>query len=298
MPGPLSPLAPLPEAVTQAAVMATSLTAWQPQAVIQEFLDMTQQFLAIVGRDTLLGRADRKPDPFIPSLGNLYNRLLSGQRPPSPIESHANADPNATQTLHRRTSKGLLQRPLEDYEDLYYALLALTQEMHQTLCLRINNGFCTISSPIHEDGQSVAQVLDFLHGCWTLLNNPAVARALDGTIRAWRFKRLKGQLTRQFHDGQFTQEDYYELREDLEDPTAYPSITGLKFETMGRSAALINTELKQKYRKVFSAERKEKVRKERWGGKKRQLEKIEKKRSAELQKRMSGEKLNQERRIS
>jgi hypothetical protein len=270
MAGPRTYLGPLPGAISQAVVEAEA-TAWKPEEVVQVLLGMTSTFLRLTEKDTLFAKGESSPDPYHPSLRNLYSRLQAGQLPPSPNSPNASAGSQANGTLRRRTSKALLQRPLEDFEDLYYALLALTQEMHSNLVTRVNNGFSTLSTYFSEGGYQVHHIVEFLLDSWCALNNASLTKALDSAIRHARYKRLEAQLSAQWTAGDYTKADYDELREDLQDPVSYATIQGLHW-IAGYSPAMINAQLSQKYRKMFSEERKEKVKKERWEAKKLQME--------------------------
>jgi hypothetical protein len=92
MPGLQLPLASLPQAVSQAMVEAEP-AAWKPNEVIRVLVGMTTTFLSLTEKDTVFSKGDPNPDPYTPSLGNLYSRLQAGQLPPSPVEPRASLDP-------------------------------------------------------------------------------------------------------------------------------------------------------------------------------------------------------------
>jgi hypothetical protein len=162
--------------------------------------------------------------------------------------------------------------PASTLEDLYYALLALTQEMHINLTMRVNNGFSALSAFFSTDEHQIIHILKFLLDQWHTLNNPSLVKALDSAIRHSRYRRLDKQLTVQWIAGDYTKEDYEELKNDLQDPTSYATLPGLNW-IAGWSPAMINAQLSQKYRKTFSLERKVKVKQERWEHRKLHMEK-------------------------
>jgi hypothetical protein len=288
MPAPQAPVTALPDAVTKVTVdFEAQLT--EDSLIIEKLIQLTTDFLSITTRDTLLGKGDPNPDPYKPSLGNLFARLEAGRLPPSPVD--ANGDTRKTDRIRKRTSKSLQERPLTDFEDIYYALLALTQEMYSLLRMRINNNFNSLDDPIFEGGHPISQVMEFLVSTWEFLNMSTIAKALDDAVRKASFQKTKKRFSDDLKEGLYTVEDVDELVHDLEEPSTYATIPGLKW-IGGWSPAMINIMLEQKYRRIFSSDRKEKVKKARDGAIRKRKAKAEVER--ELKKRLSAERVQRE----
>jgi hypothetical protein len=255
MSNPASLLARLPEAVTQTAVMVEQ-QAGDNQIIIQTLLEMTEDLLSFTKRDTILGKGDPDPDPYKPSLGSLYARIQAGCIPPSPTA--VGASPKKRIKIHKRTSKAPVERSLPDFEDIYYALLALVQEMHWDLLTRVNNGFNSVDDYVCADGFPLWQLIEYLVKGWTFLNEPRVAKALDDAIRQACYKTTQKKFRDDFREGKYLAKDYKDLLKALKQD--YHEIPGLTW-IGGWSPAMINAALQQKWRPVYSAERMDKVRK-------------------------------------
>jgi hypothetical protein len=275
MPSPTSPLARLPEAVSKTSVL-TEEHAMNHQVIIDTILEMTEDLLSFTKRDTLLGKGDPNPDLYAPSLGSIYARLESGQVPPSPIA--VGSSPKKKVKIHKRTNKTPSQRSLPEYEDIYYALLALVQEMHWDLTTRINNGFNHIDDFICEGSVRIFQLVDYLYKGWKFLNDPSVAKAFDDAVREACYKITQKKFRDDFKEGKYLAKDYKSLLKALKKD--YDDIPGLVW-IGGGSPAMINAYLHQKWRPVYSAERMDKIRKEAW----KKAEQVEKRMSAERKER-------------
>ena len=271
MPSLTSPLARLPEAISQAAVVAEQ-HAKDHQVVIGTLLEMTEDLLSFTKQNTLLGKGDPNPDLYTPSLGSLYARLEAGQIPPSPAA--VGASPKKRLKVHKRTGKSPSQRSLQEYEDIYYALLALIQEMHWDILTRINNGFNHIDDFVCDGSVRIFQLLDYLVKSWEFLNDSSVAKALDNAIREACYKTTQKKFKDDFKQGKYLIADYKSLLKALKKD--YDEIPGLVW-IGGWSPAMINASLQQKWRPVYSAERMDKVRK----GALKKAEQTEKRVSAE-----------------
>jgi hypothetical protein len=103
-------------------------------------------------------------------------------------------------TLGQRTAKNAAHRPLEDFEDLYYAVLARMQDIHHILNARLGSGFSTVTDLVHTDGPSIADLYVSLAQHWNVLNHTAFVKAIDSAVRRSRVKCLHQEIIAQVHN--------------------------------------------------------------------------------------------------
>lgn len=281
MPGANSPLPPLPDAVSQDAVEATE-AAYPSSEVKQALLDIASDLLAIQAQTTILGSPSA--EPFSPSLQTLYIRLESGCLAPSPLQDHHNEEERVKDKMHKRTAKSPMHRPLEDFEDLYYAISAQIRNMCELLGTRVSSGFNSPRMPLFAGSDlTISSFHAWLLDQWGILNNASLAKALDNAIRRSRVKHLHQELLAQLQVGELTQADADELLADLYDPNEYEGVQGLSW-IGGWSAAMIGAWLEEKYHVVFKLEKEEAAKKERWERKRKRMNKVaEQKRARGMQ---------------
>lgn len=244
-------LPPFSPAAVQAAVEA-STESYPADYITNIILEISGYLVSLVGQSTLFGRPSN--DPHSPSLRTLHFRLHSGQLSPSPIQSHANESARIEATLGQRAAKNVNERPLEDFEDLYYAVLARMQDIHQILNARLGSGFSTFADPVYPDGPSIADLYISLAQYWDTLNHTAFVKAIDCAVRRSRVKYLHQEIIVQLHNDDITHTDAEELLNDLYDPNEYEGIQGLAWVS-GWAPSMVAAWLEEKYRIVLKIEK-------------------------------------------
>ncbi|KAF2199772.1 hypothetical protein GQ43DRAFT_103870 [Delitschia confertaspora ATCC 74209] len=94
------------------------------------------------------------------------------------------------------TTHDATHRSLNNFEDLYYLLLARVKAMHAELRLRVNNGFMARTTILHSKGSSdgeyfrsitrrftVADALNQLSLFWCILNDPDLVKPLNTVVK-------------------------------------------------------------------------------------------------------------------
>ncbi|KAF2275915.1 uncharacterized protein EI97DRAFT_60601 [Westerdykella ornata] len=258
-------------AASQAIVDATTATL-PAESVRRVILLVCNELLNMEAKTTLWNAPI--PKPFTISLSTLYDRLLDGKLPPSPtkvlspgLESQASSQTltwtQNTQTLssmpNRTTSLTPEDRPLQDFEDVYYALLAKLQDLHEMLSVRVANGFTLPATPIFPSGPTVVETCAQLQYFWHVLNDPCLAKALDEAVRRARVDSLHEEIVQKLMREQITEGDAGQLIEDL-----YTSLNAAKEgeERMpglawvgGWAPSMITAWLEEKYRSLLRREK-------------------------------------------
>ncbi|KAF2241847.1 hypothetical protein BU26DRAFT_439913 [Trematosphaeria pertusa] len=290
MPGAKPVLPPLPPAATQEAVSTTPY-AHDKTEVKTALLGISSDLLGMQDCTPLFGTSS--PDPYAPSLQTLHFRLENGYLAPSPLQAHTSEEARIKATVHIRTPKKPLARPLEDFEDLYYAMLGAIKHMHQILDMRLGSGFNALHDSLFEGGITIQESHAWLAEQWDILNRPELVKALDDAIRRSRVKHLHQELLAQLHAGDLTQADADELLADLYDPEEYDGVQGCAW--IGRwSAAMIAGWLEEKYRIVLKVEKQEAGKKERWERKMARIERANKEKAAKKEQEMQEERERQQ----
>jgi hypothetical protein len=145
-------------------------------------------------------------------------------------------------------------RPLEDFEDMYYAVLARMQDMQHTLNARLSSGFNDVHDALFPGGPSIADFATSMAQYWGVFNAPACARALDDAVRQARVTRLYEEIHMALDANVITQADADELLTDLFE--SKDTAEGMKF--IGRwSPAMIGGYLHERYRVLLQVEKEE-----------------------------------------
>lgn len=244
-------LPPFSAAAAQAAVEASTET-YPAEYIVSVLLEISGYLVSLEEQTTLLGRTNN--DPYSPSLRILHSRLHNGHLNPSPIQTHANEHLRIKAALGQRTNKDATQRPLEDFEDMYYAILARMQDIHQILNARLGSGFSTFTDLIHSDGPSIADLYVSLAQYWDALNQVAFVKPIDCAVRRSRVKYLHQEIVAQVHNDEITHADAEELLNDLYDPREYEGIQGLAWIS-GWAPSMVAAWLEEKYRNVLKVEK-------------------------------------------
>ncbi|KAH7405950.1 hypothetical protein DE146DRAFT_676566 [Phaeosphaeria sp. MPI-PUGE-AT-0046c] len=253
MPGyaPKAVLTPFTPAFTEAAVRDTHST-YDPEYIVRNLVELSSYLISLAAHTNFFGTA--RHDPYSPSLKTLYDRLNSGRVALSPLSGISKDATRLRQTLTERVRHSNLSRPLEDLEDLYYAILARMQDMVQTLNLRLASGFNSLTDRLFDNGPRITDLHASLVEYWSILNDPACARALDDAIRQARVDRLYAEINAELESNVITQTDAQKLLEDLfqsKDTTEGLAWIG------GWSPAMVGAWLEEKYRVLLSVEKEE-----------------------------------------
>lgn len=160
----------------------------------------------------------------------------------------------AVQAPITRITKQPMARPLEDFEDLYYILLSTVQSHHHTLSLRLQNKFSVPTDTLYAFGPTIDQFHSTLVKCWDALNEPGLVKTLDDAVRHARIKELHLDTLSKRNTGMLTPKDADELLSDLYGDEE--AVQGIAF--IGSWApSMISAWLKEKYRTMLDAEKKE-----------------------------------------
>lgn len=289
MPSSAPPITHLLDALSPEAAEGTAPAS--SNEVKKALLDMASDLLATQAKSSIFATPNTTPDPYRPSLQTLYARLETGALAPSPLKALAKEASRVKDGVGKKTGKPPLRRPLEDFEDVYYAMLAMVQDMHQTLSTRLSSGFNAPSDPLFENGITIASFHAWLLEQWEILNDARLAKALDNAIRRSRVKHLHQELIAQVELGALTEADADELLADLYDPNEYETVAGLAW--LGAwSPAMISAWLEEKYRIILKLEKEAAIKKERLERKRAYIQKAAAKKREE--RRVETERLESE----
>ncbi|KAF9698782.1 hypothetical protein EKO04_003066 [Ascochyta lentis] len=280
-------LPPFSPAATQAAVESSTVT-YPPDYITNIIIEISGYLATLLQQSTLFGRPEN--DPYSPSLHTLHDRLHAGYLNPSPIQSHAHEQTRIKATLGQRTTKSAAHRPLEDFEDLYYIVLARMQDIHQVLSARLGSGFNATTDPVYPDGPSIADLYVSLAQYWDVLNDNAFVKAIDSAVRHSRVKCLHQEILVQVHNDEITSTDAEELLKDLYDPKEYEEIQGLAWVS-GWAPSMVAAWLGEKYRVVLGLEREEAESKNRMDRKRAKMGKKAKRPQHELKSKKEGKEI-------
>jgi hypothetical protein len=244
-------LPPFSTGITSDAVQETA-ESFPSDYVIEIILELSHYLIGLIEKSPLFGACSH--DPFSPSLRTLHDRLHSGYLAPSPLQSHTNQVKRAREALAHRTAKVINNRPLEDFEDLYYAVISCILDIHQILNARLGSGFNTLTDLIYPDGPTIVALHESLSQYWSVINTAQYIKAIDEAVRRSRIKHLHQEILLQLQHDEITQADADELLADLYDPAEYNGMQGLAW--IGDWApGMISAWLEEKYRIVLSVER-------------------------------------------
>lgn len=270
-----APCPRLPAAVLQEIVEDTPLAS--PDDVVKTYLlDVTSELLALQEASTTttsLGASST--DRYSPSLQVLHTRLQHGHHSPFPgLDSRSGEAFASAGKAHRAAVPLAVDRPLDDFEDLYYAILATVKEMHEALVLRLNNGFVDPNALLFPASRYTVRFFqEWLAHQWAILNEASLVRALDVAVRKALVEgALCHGLRSQVESGQITHEEAEFARAQLYRPDVFADVPGLSW-VGNEHAAMINGRLNEKYRAVFQTEKLAQAKKTRWAKKRDRMQK-------------------------
>ncbi|KAG9205717.1 hypothetical protein G6514_007324 [Epicoccum nigrum] len=249
----LAILPPFSAAASQTAVEASD-NHYPSHYVVSILLEISGFLVSLDERTTLFGQSDH--NLYSPSLHTLYVRLHGGQLNPSPMQTHANDIKIIKATIHQRTDERAVHRPLEDYEDLYYAVLARLQDIHYMMNARLGSGFSALTDQAYSNGPSIADMFTNLAEYWGALNETPFVKALDSAVRDSRVEYLHEEILNKVRINEITRADANKLLSRIYHPEEYARIQGLAW-IGGWAPGMVNAWLEEKYRIVLMVEKEE-----------------------------------------
>lgn len=251
-------LAPFSTALTQAAVEATT-ESYPRKYIISILLPLSSYLITVIEQTNILGEPGE--DPYSPSLRTLHDRLHNGLLGPSALPPKFLTQEHIWARVNERTEAPVVQRPLADFEDLYYALVARLQEMHKLLSLRVLNGFNDVSVPVFMGGPTITDLHTSLSQHWKVLNDPAYGKALDDAVRRATVDACDQEIRLQVQKNNMGQNYAQKMLADLWDTKAYGGVKGLSW-IVDWTPALVAIMLEQRYRVILDLEKNDTERKE------------------------------------
>lgn len=249
-----SDLPPLPAAITQAEVEAQPLDGMQPSNAIKSIiLNAAGHFLDVFSQPNIFGTLDN--DPYTPSIETLFLRLRDGHLSPSPLKPLRDNSERVKERMGKQAPTPPKLRPLEDYEDLYYVLLAKIQDVHGILRTRLLNSFNSPESPIVPCAEDTkATFYRWLMHQWSVLNDVTLVAKLHQAVREHRQKVLQAEIMDQIQKQGFSFNQYeavfkgaQSIIKDAQSLPPYEGVKGLNWKMIGASSAMINAELAEMY---------------------------------------------------
>ncbi|KAF1841846.1 uncharacterized protein K460DRAFT_369862 [Cucurbitaria berberidis CBS 394.84] len=246
-------LPPFSAALTQEAVEA-SIESYPSDYIIEHILALSSYLIDLVERTNFFGKPGH--DPFSPSLHTLYDRLQNGQFGPSSLDSQFLTEERVKARTLERTATPAAQRPLADFEDVYYALVSRIKDIHHLLNMRLKSRFNEVSAPVFEGGPTITDLHDSLSQYWFVLNEPGCGKGLDDAIRREKAETMHREIIFRVQNNELSQTEAEDDIARLWDPHSYSGIQGLWFIN-GFAPAMIAASLEQKYRVMLRFEREE-----------------------------------------
>ncbi|KAF2643199.1 hypothetical protein P280DRAFT_393842, partial [Massarina eburnea CBS 473.64] len=253
---------PLPPAMTEAEVERCPFLMLEEDVksllfnITTMLLDHLQQPNSIFG--------DLDPNPSEPSLQTLYKRLKNNDPAPSLIKGHRKVEALVKERLRPQSFKMPLDRSLEDYEDLFYALVARIRDLHGTLTMHLTHFVPDPDRMLFPASNiTMATFHDQLIELFALLNNVALVAALHNAVKRGRAKATHDWRLIQLEKHEITQTEFDMLMNRIYDPPPYGDIDGMEF-IAGNSSAMICARLQEKYRVFLQLESRTKEKAARW----------------------------------
>ncbi|ORY19677.1 hypothetical protein BCR34DRAFT_453274, partial [Clohesyomyces aquaticus] len=186
-------------------------------------------------------------------LKTLHDRLHQGKLSPSPLQAHNSDISKIEATVQQHNTKTVRCRPLEDYEDLYYAAIAKVKDIHSQISLRLANKFNAPTDRIWAGGPSISSLAAALSDFWAVLTEPALVKTLDRAVRRSRVKLLHLAVLDKFSKKEIDEENCTDLIATLYGEGECGNLPGLAWIT-GWAPSMIGAWLQEKYRLVLLVE--------------------------------------------
>ncbi|EDU49867.1 hypothetical protein PtrSN002B_002904 [Pyrenophora tritici-repentis] len=258
----MSEMSEMPECILLPALSASVAeldaratgTFCSPYHLTEQILKLSSWYIELSKKKTLFGKYT--VDPYTPSLETLFNRLHDKQLAPSLLPSGFIHVDRLNERSELRVEGEAAERPLYEYEDLFYALNARMQEMHQLLNLRLHSGFNTITDEVYEGGPNIVLFHEKLSNHWTSLNKSSCGKALDNAVREARVMALRQELVWQMDNDQITRADAEIMGVKLYCPEVFDNVTGLTY-ILDWAPIMVGAYLEAKYRRMLDHEQQE-----------------------------------------
>ncbi|OAL56947.1 hypothetical protein IQ07DRAFT_582229 [Pyrenochaeta sp. DS3sAY3a] len=226
--------------------------AFSAEVIIPHLLSLSHYFIEMTDKTNILGNLGQ--DPYCPTLRTLHERLANGQYGPSLLEPTFLTLEHLKTRVKQRTDIHAVERPLADFEDLYYALIARLQDLHDLIKIRLKSGFSQLTDLVYEGGITIAALHTDLEKYWLFLNNAACGKALDDAIRRARAKATRDEVLRQVQANELSRQEANETIKKIYEPSFYDGILGMVFVN-GHNAALIAGVLNVRYKDLLAVEK-------------------------------------------
>lgn len=226
--------------------------AFSAEVIIPHLLSLSHYFIEMTDKTNILGNTGQ--DPYCPTLRTLHERLANGQYGPCLLEPTFLTLEHLKARVKQRTVIGAVERPLADFEDLYYALIARLQDFHDLIKIRLKSGFNQLTDLVYEDGITIAALHTDLEKYWLFLNDAACGKALDDAIRRARAKATRDEVFRQVQANELSRQEADETIKKIWEPSFYNGILGMVFVN-GHNAALIAGVLNVRYKDLLAVEK-------------------------------------------
>ncbi|KAF2658475.1 hypothetical protein K491DRAFT_690014 [Lophiostoma macrostomum CBS 122681] len=258
---PTPKLSPLPEAISEAEIWLLE-SGDDDAAVKNSILSIATKLIWLENTGSLWNSP--APTLYSISLTTIYNRLRHGKPAPSPVKNLLK-DIGLTRKLiaEGKTIRPPVQRPLEDFEDLYYVCLAVIRELYDRIRVRINEGFTEADDfvtdakdPATGAYMTAAIAHRELRRWWNVLNSPALVKTLNEAVVRERVKTMHADVLRRVENGQFGRQMGEQIIEEMYAKDEREEIEGLAW-IGGWAPGLISAWLEEKYRVMFEVEREE-----------------------------------------
>ncbi|EMD65430.1 hypothetical protein COCSADRAFT_73280, partial [Bipolaris sorokiniana ND90Pr] len=248
-----NPFPPFPPAVTLEEVQAAT-TSYPATYFNSHILKLSSYLIDITNTSTLFGKPAN--NPYTPSLNTLYLRLQNGQLPPSRLPASFQTPQHTQSPIHLRSDKPAAERPLADFEDLYYATLSLMQELHHLLTIRLQSGFNTLSDLACAGGPTLSSLQKSLTAYWSFFNDAACAKALDDAVREARVRAIREEIVRQVEVDELDIQDARCQLAGLYGEDVYAGVEGMWF-VRDWAPAMVAVYLEGRWRGLLDAEKAE-----------------------------------------
>lgn len=235
-------------AITQHAILACHMP-FPADYIIAHILNLSEYLISLEANGNFFSASEASA--YSPSLRVLHKRLTEGYRAPSmlptPFLTPSHVDSGTVSHAVRGAAK---DRPLADFEHLYYALLARMREMQRRMVDHIISGFSTLETPVYAGGPTIASLHSSLASYWDVLNDASCGKAMDEAVREARVQCIHDEIVAQVQANCVVTEDAEAQILQLRERDVYDAQEGLDW-TPEWDAALVNAKLKEKYRTVF-----------------------------------------------
>lgn len=232
-----------------------STIAHPREYIIKTLLDLSVWLINEMGNSSLIGKQPPH-DPFFPSVRTLYERLQNQQFGPSRLSAEFITEEHMSFLVQERVDEEVLERPLEDFEDLYYAALCSIKDTHQNLNDHITSGFHRPISPISPSGKTIGNIFDVLAEYWDILNHPGCGKAFGDAIRAANFEANRAEIYRLVETNQLKPFEGDEKLDALVKQRDDNTLEGMMW-VYTWAPAMISITLQNKYSTIMKLEKEE-----------------------------------------